>query len=62
MMDSILRLPDVIQRTGLSKSTIYLWMKQGTFPSTVSLGPRSVGWLQSEIDNWIRERFESRWK
>lgn len=62
MMDSILRLPEVKQRTGLSKSTIYLRMNEGEFPKTIPLGPRSVGWLQSEIDNWIRERFEQRWQ
>jgi predicted DNA-binding transcriptional regulator AlpA len=44
----ILRRKQVEQRTGLSRSTIYLRIAQGTFPKTVSLGARAVGWLDSE--------------
>ncbi|MCY4399817.1 MAG: AlpA family transcriptional regulator [Gemmatimonadetes bacterium] len=56
-----LRLPEVIARTGLSRSTIYLRLDQGRFPSPVSLGGRAVGWIESEIDEWMRNRIaESR--
>jgi prophage regulatory protein len=54
--ERILRLADVISRTGLSRSTIYLNMSNGEFPAPISLGARSVGWLDSEIDDWIAER------
>lgn len=50
---SILRLPDVLKRTGLARSTLYLRIAQGLFPKPISLGFRSVGWLESEIDQWI---------
>ena len=56
-----LRLPEVIARTGLSRSTIYLRLDQGRFPPPVSLGGRAVGWIESEIDEWMRNRIaESR--
>ena len=56
-----LRLPEVMARTGLSRSTIYLRLDQGRFPSPVSLGGRAVGWIESEIDEWMRNRIaESR--
>jgi prophage regulatory protein len=53
---SSVRLPAVKQRTGLSRSTIYLRMTQGTFPAPVSLGARAVGWVESEIDDWIARK------
>lgn len=53
MTHTILRLPDVKARTGLSRSTIYLRIAAGTFPRPVPLGGRAVGWLESEIQNWI---------
>ncbi|MYA33759.1 MAG: AlpA family transcriptional regulator [Gemmatimonadales bacterium] len=57
----ILRLPEVQRRTGLSRSTIYVRLDQGRFPKPVSLGARAVGWIESEVDEWIRERIaESR--
>jgi prophage regulatory protein len=61
MADSILRLPAVKTRTGLSRSTIYLRVSQGTFPRPVSLGGRAVGWVEEEIQSWLSERIaESR--
>ena len=56
-----LRLPDVQARTGLSRSTIYVRLGEGRFPRAVSLGSRAVGWIEAEVDEWIRERIaESR--
>ena len=52
----ILRLPDVLARTGLSRSTIYVRVANGTFPKPVPLGARAVGWIESDVDEWIRER------
>lgn len=48
--DSILRLPEVAKRTGLSRPTIYKRAAAGTFPKPVRIGPNSSGWLESEID------------
>ena len=56
----VLRKPAVESRTGLSKSTIYAWIKDGRFPAPVALGDRAVGWLESEIDTWIAERVSAR--
>jgi prophage regulatory protein len=57
-MNRILRRPDVTSRTGLSRSTIYALMERGTFPKQVKLGSRAVGWLESEIEDWLRCRIE----
>ena len=50
----VLRLPQVLARTGLSRSSIYLRVADGTFPQPVRLGKRAIGWIESEIDQWIR--------
>lgn len=52
----ILRLPHVKNKTGYSRSSIYLKVAEGTFPAPISLGGRSVGWLESEVDAWIEAR------
>ena len=51
-----LRLPEVLAGAGLSRSTIYVRLKQGGFPHPVSLGSRAVGWVDAEVDEWMRER------
>lgn len=56
---AILRLNQVKQRTGLSRSTIYAQMACGEFPCKVSLGARSVGWIESEIEAHLRSRIEA---
>jgi prophage regulatory protein len=56
MPEALLKLPVVQERTGLSRSAIYQGVADKTFPAQVHLGPRSVGWVESEIDGWIRER------
>jgi prophage regulatory protein len=60
MMHTILRLPAVKASTGLSRSTIYLRVAEGTFPKPVSLGGRAVGWLEAEIQDWLLRRIEAR--
>jgi prophage regulatory protein len=56
MTETFLRLPTVIARTGLSRSTLYEQMAQGRFPRSVQLGPRAVGWLESEVNAWLMAR------
>lgn len=56
MSNKILRLPEVKIKTGLSRSTIYLRMTKGTFPQTISLGERAIGWLDSDVEQWLDER------
>jgi prophage regulatory protein len=54
----ILRRNQVQARTGLSRSTIYLRITEGSFPKPVSLGARAVGWLESDIEQWLTSRVE----
>ena len=56
MAKKILRLNEVKTRTGLGRSTIYLRIAQGSFPKSIALGERAVGWLESDLDEWINER------
>lgn len=58
--ERFLRLTDVIARTGLSRSTIYLNITKGCFPQNINLGTRSVAWLESEIDAWMQDRINQR--
>ena len=59
MTHTILRLPDVRATTGLSRSTIYLRVAEGSFPKPVRLGSRAVGWLEVEIQDWLQRRIEA---
>ncbi len=54
-----LRLPEVLARTGRSRSTIYVRLDLGRFPRPVSLGARAVGWIEAEVDEWTGEQIEA---
>lgn len=56
MATKILRLPDVKERTGLSRSTIYLRVANSKFPKPIPLGGRAIGWLEEDIENWLEEQ------
>lgn len=56
----LLRLPEVIERTGLSRSTIYSQVAQGLFPQIVKLGLRSSAWVESEVNSWLSGRIAVR--
>lgn len=56
----ILRKPEVINKTGLSSTTIWRLEKQGKFPKSIVLSPNARGWLEEEINKWIDERITSR--
>ena len=60
MPHMILRLPAVRDRTGLSRSTIYLRISECGFAEPVSLGGRTVGWVEAEINDWLDERIQAR--
>ncbi|MEN7430390.1 AlpA family transcriptional regulator [Chromobacterium sp. TRC.1.1.SA] len=55
----MLRLPDVMKVTGLSRSSLYALIKQGQFPRQIQLGPRAVAWLSSDVDSWLEERINA---
>lgn len=54
LKERILRLNDVKFRTGLSRTAIYRMIESKHFPRPISLGLRSVGWVESEIDTWVQ--------
>lgn len=56
----IIRLKQVKDVTGLGRSTIYKYIAEGSFPKPISLGDRCVGWLESEIYDWILARVAER--
>jgi prophage regulatory protein len=56
----VIRLKAVMDYTGLARSTIYKYIKEGLFPKPISLGSRSVGWIQREVEEWIRVRIKAR--
>jgi prophage regulatory protein len=60
MVKRLLRLPAVIDRTGSNASDIYSGMKAGTFPTSVPIGRRTVGWVEEEIEQWISDRIAAR--
>lgn len=61
MPQNLIRLPEVIKRTGLSRSNIYLKISKGEFPSQISLGDgaRSVAFIDEEISLWIAGRIKA---
>ena len=55
MSETLLRLPQVMKRTGLGRSSIYAGMRNNIFPKPIKLGKRAIAWTKSSIDNWIDE-------
>lgn len=60
--EKILRMRSVLERTGLSRSTIYRKMKDGTFPSQVRLSEHCAGWRESEINRWMADPMNYQWR
>lgn len=56
----ILRKTAVLKALGISKSTLYAWMDAGVFPRPIQLGPRAVGWIESEVRAWLDKRLCAR--
>lgn len=56
---TVLRRKQVEIRTGLSRSTIYARIAEGKFPRPIDLGGRAVGWIEAEIDAWLKSCIET---
>jgi prophage regulatory protein len=56
----VLRLKAVMEMTGMSRSTIYLYIEKGMFPKPIKLGQRAVGWPLVEVTDWIQSRQNAR--
>ncbi|WML90857.1 AlpA family transcriptional regulator [Thiothrix lacustris] len=54
--ERLIRLPEVIQMTGISRTTVYEYIKRGTFPKSYRLATRLTAWKLSEITAWIDSR------
>jgi prophage regulatory protein len=57
---TVISLPEVVRRTGKSRSSIYSDIQKGRFPRAVRLGLRSKGWIDAEVDLWVFERMRER--
>ncbi len=55
MTHKMLRLPNVIELTALSRSSIYLRMSKGEFPKSISLGGRAIAWLEEDVNQWLEQ-------
>ena len=56
MAERIIRVRDVVERIGVSRSTLYQWVSEGRFPPSIPLGARAVGWREADVDEWIVSR------
>ena len=56
MQDCMLRAPEVMERTGLSRTTLWRRVRAGTFPPPTELGENSIGWPASVITAWLTNR------
>lgn len=59
-MNTVMRLPEVLAVLGVSRTTLYRWTQDGTFPRPITLGPRLVGWPASEVEDWVKNRQKDR--
>lgn len=58
--EKILKLKEVVDIVGLSRSSVYTLIQRGEFPRPIKMSMRSSGWLRSEIETWIASRASSR--
>ena len=51
-----LRLPEVLNLVGVTRSTLYRWMEAGTFPRQISVGGNTVVWVESDVTKWMQDQ------
>lgn len=56
----LIRLEDVLKLSGLGRSSMYAYIRAGTFPKPVKLGLRASAWVKSEVLAWVQLRIEQR--
>lgn len=54
-MNNFLRITEVMKKTGIAKSTIWLWVKEDKFPKPIKLSPRITVWEEEKIDYWMND-------
>lgn len=55
VLPQMLRAPDVLRLSGLSRSTLYARVSDGTFPSPTKLGARAVAWRSDDLQKWLSD-------
>ncbi|EAV3930948.1 AlpA family transcriptional regulator [Salmonella enterica] len=55
----LIRLPEVLERTGFGRAWIYRLISEGRFPAPVKIGVRAVAFVESEVDEWIQSVIET---
>lgn len=55
MTNRILRLRTVLDRTGLSRSTLYRKINEGTFPRQLRISVNGAGWREAEVERWVAD-------
>ncbi|ECC3878643.1 AlpA family transcriptional regulator [Salmonella enterica subsp. indica] len=58
MSNNLLRMSEIMRRTGYGKAWIYRLISQGKFPRLIKIGTRAIAFVESEIDDWINQRIE----
>lgn len=58
----LIRLPEVLLRTGYGKAWIYRLISEGRFPTQIKIGSRSIAFIESEIDDWIQATIDEKRK
>ena len=56
--ERFLRIPEIVQRTGMSKATVYNRINQGLFPKQIPIGANLVVWLESDVQKWMQEQID----
>ena len=56
----LIRLKEVMQVTGLARSTVYKYIAEEAFQKPVSLGERCVGWVEDEVQDWVMAKIKER--
>lgn len=56
----VMKLAEVMNTTGLSKSSIYAYMAKNLFPKPVQIGPRAVAWIEGEVQDWLKIKITER--
>ena len=56
----LIRLKEVINLTGLGRSSIYKFMSENKFPQSISLGERAIAWQEGKIEEWLQDKIDHR--
>ncbi|WP_337063624.1 helix-turn-helix transcriptional regulator [Raoultella ornithinolytica] len=56
---TLIRLPEVIKRTGVSRATIYRLINKKSFPSQIKISEKTIAFVESEVNDWIEKLIHS---